>query len=149
MAKGKRSGLLPGAPPCCTPLSQECVFALPQALHCILLPSQWSEHCLLAIRESCKYLAKKRSNGYEAQTFISLSTCAKTPPLCSLSGMAVIPIPPLPGFKERKLKQRCSRRRDQCPRLGLSEFPVNFSAGGISNRECHNILSKPATLYSY
>lgn len=71
------------------------------------------------------------------------------PPLCSLSGVAIIPIPPLPGFKEGNWNRDAPGSRDQCQSLGPSEFPVNFSAGGISNRECHNILSIPATLYSY
>lgn len=71
------------------------------------------------------------------------------PPVPSpLPGVAIIPIPP--GFKVGNWnRDGPSQHRDQCQRLGLSEFPVSFSAGGISNRECHNILSIPAALYSY
>lgn len=70
------------------------------------------------------------------------------PPLCSHPGVAIIPIPP--GFKVGNWnRDGPSQHRDQCQRLGLSEFPVSFSAGGISNRKCHNILSIPAALYPY
>jgi hypothetical protein len=61
--------------------------------------------------------------------------------------MAIIPIPPLPGFEEGKCNIDAPGPGTSV--RGFHEFPVCFSAGGISNRECHNILSIPATLYSY